>query len=183
MANKVTRITAIVVLVLVAIPGCKKNYREWEEQFTPIRKSLSAVEDKLTAIPAKTELAPHPSIKGKIVVFNRKNKLGKYEQANYYYRELIEIYATKPDEVGTVALLDCNETQKGFYKTAEGKEYPALVEDCGLTIIDHAKAAVIFRKLFEKTPAATQKVSKSGSVFSQSAFEDVTAFLKGLPRT
>jgi len=180
MPKQVIRIAAMAALLLTAIAGCEKNYREWQEEFASIRKNLSAVEDKLTAIPAKTELAPQPYIRGKIVLF-KKDKGGKYELAAY--QQLNEIYATKPDEVGTVALLDCVKIEKGVYKTSDGKEYPATVEDCALTIIDRAKAAVVFKKMFEKTPDATYKVSKSGSIYTQTALWDITDFLKGLPRT
>lgn len=147
-----------------------------------------AAAGELTSVPAKSELSDQPYIKGKIAVFTR-TKLksgyvrgGAYLQDIFYFRGLDDVYAATADEVGTVALLDCTTTDKGTYKTDDGKEYPAEVEDCELTMIDRSKAAVVFKKMFEKTPSEERIVSGT-SVLRQTTHLDILPFLKRLPRT
>ena len=168
------------------LSGCGDSERyKAEEQFGPINKKLMASVGDLTSVPAKTELTAEPYVKGKIAVFQAFGTKGK--DTNYvtqiaHFRELEEFYATTPEEVGTVALLNCKTTQKGVYKTDDGKELPAQAEDCELTMIDRSKAAVIFRKMFEKTPSQESR-AYGNTVARESAQTDILQFLKGLPRT
>jgi hypothetical protein len=172
------------------LSGCgdTERYRA-EEQFGGIKKNLMASVKELTSVPAKVELSDQPSIKGKVAVFMRKQLKsgpvngGAYYMDIFYFRGLEEIYASKPEEVGTIALVDCKMTDKGIYRTEDGREFPAEVEDCELTMIDRSKAAIVFKKMFEKTPDAERKSYTGNSVLHQSTNLEILPFLKDLPRT
>ena len=182
-------LAAAALFMSASLSGCgdTERYRA-EEKFGPINKKLMASVGDLTTVPAKTELAAAPYVKGKIAVFQAHGTKGAGgKDINYvtqiaHFRELSDIYATTPEEVGTVALLNCKTTQKGVYKTDDGKELPAQAEDCELTMIDRSKAAVIFRKMFEKTPSQESR-AYGNTVARESAQTDILQFLKGLPRT
>ena len=187
--NDSIRLAAAVLLISALLSGCGDSERyEAEARFSPAYKNLRAADKELTRVPEKTELSAQPYIKGKIAVFERSQLKsssvggGAYNMTIFYFRELGDAYATTPEEAGTVALVNCKMTQKGVYKTPDGKEYPADVEDCELTMIDRAKEAVIFKKMFEKTPSEDRKVY-GNSMAPQSAHPDIAQFLKGLPRT
>lgn len=182
-------LAAAALFVSACLSGCgdSERYRA-EEKFGPINKKMMAAVGDLTAVPAKTELVAEPYVKGKVAVFQAMGSKGSAAKDNTYFtqighfRELEEFYATTPEEVGTVALLHCKTTRKGVYKTDDGKEFPAEAEDCELTMVDRAKAAVVFKKMFEKTPSQERK-AYGNSMIRESAQTDVLQFLKGLPRT
>lgn len=171
------------LVVLALFTACAKKTDE--EAFDEIQKKLTAATE-LTTVPANVQTTS-PYIKGKIAVFQalekKANESGPdvYFMQPSYYRELKDNYATTPEEVGTVALVRCKTLQKGIYKGTDNKEYPAMVEDCELTLIDHTKKAVIFKKLFEKTPSQ-ERADRGGFVVTQSSQEDVLQFLKDLPK-
>jgi hypothetical protein len=175
------------VIIVALLTACSGSYSD-DEAFRVINKTLMASAPDLTRIPSKVELATSPYIKGKVAVFQSLEHLkdanggNKYFMQPSYYREMKESYAATPGEVGTVALLNCKVLQKGIYKSDDGKEYPAKVEDCELTMIDRSKTAVVFKKLFEKTPSEDRKVY-TDSVMTQTSQGEVLQFLKGLPRT
>ena len=75
----------------------------------------------------------------------------------------------------------CLTTQKGVYKSDDGKEYAAMVEDCELTMIDRPKEAVIFKKQFETTPSDERRAI-GNSISKQSSQTEIATFLKGLPK-
>jgi hypothetical protein len=188
MLKGLTRLAILALLASACLFGCNNERYRAEEQFGGVRKSLMAAVKELTSVPAKMELTDQPSIKGKIAVFTR-TKLksgyvngGAYATDIFYFQGLNEVYASKPEEVGTVALLDCQTTDKGVYQTEDGKEFPAEVEDCELTMIDRSKAAVVFKKMFVKDPSAERKTTGK-SVLRQTTHLDILPFLKGLPRT
>ena len=187
--KKSVRLAAAALFMSALLSGCGDSERyKAEEQFAPINKKLMASVGELTSIPAKTELVAEPYVKGKIAVFQARGSKGAAARDNTYFmqiayfRELEEFYATTPEEVGTVALLHCKTTQKGVYKTDDGKEYPAEAEDCELTMIDRSKSAVVYRKMFEKAPSQERK-AYGNSMLRESAQTDVLKFLKSLPRT
>lgn len=182
------RVAAALLFMSASFAGCDSERYRAEEKFGTARKNLMASAGELTQVPAKTELSEQPSVKGKVAVF-QKSALksgpvggGAYNMDIFYFRGLEDLYATTSEEVGTVALLNCKTTQKGTYKTADGKEYPADAEDCELTLIDRSKQAVVFKKMFEKTPSDDYKVV-GNTILRQSAHQDILPFLKGLPRT
>lgn len=187
--KKSVRLAAAAVFMSAWLSGCgdSERYRA-EEKFGPINKKMMAAAGDLTSVPAKTELAAEPYVKGKIAVFQARGSKGAAAKDNtyfmeiYHFRELEEFYAASPEEVGTVALMHCKTTQKGVYKTDDGKEYPAEAEDCELTVVDRSKAAVVFKKMFEKTPSQERK-AYGNSMMRESAQTEVLQFLKGLPRT
>lgn len=174
---------ALLSVVVLFIACAEKSD---EERFQEVEATLMASVSDLTEIPATEELTNEPYIKGKLAVFQALEKKGSYVKGDTYlmqpsyYREMKDNYATKPEEVGTVALVNCQTVQKGTY-TLGDKETPAMVEDCDLTLIDRSKAAVIYKKRFEKTPAE-EKRAYGDSVITQSAQSDVSAFLAGLPK-
>ncbi|MDQ6787400.1 MAG: hypothetical protein M3033_11395 [Acidobacteriota bacterium] len=190
--KKMKSLAAVVLFLSMWLAGCAGEQNP-DEKFEGIKEKLMASVGDLTRIPTQVELTDQPYIKGKIAVFQElepvqfsgtksssaANKL--YVLQNSYFREMQESYATTPEEVGTVALLDCQKLQKGVYKTDSGREYPAEVEDCNLTMVDRSKQAVIFKKKFEKTPSDERR-AMGNFVGTQSAQEDVLQFLKGLPR-
>ena len=183
------RLTAAALFVSACLSGCGDSERyAAEEKFGPINKKMMASVGDLTAVPAKTELVAEPYVKGKIAVFQAMGSKGSAAKDNTYFsqigyfRELEEFYATTPEEVGTVALMHCKTTQKGVYKTDDGKEFPAEAEDCELTMVDRSKAAVVFKRMFEKAPSRERK-AYGNSMTRESAQTEVLQFLKGLPRT
>jgi len=170
---------------LVLFSACQSATSD-EERYQTVEKKLMASVSDLTKIPTKVELTNQPYIKGKIAVFQALEKKAAYETGVYlmqpsYFREMKDNYATTPEEVGTVALVNCKTVQKGVYKSDNGREYPAMVEDCDLTMIDRSKAAVVFKKSFEKTPTEDRRVT-GNFVVTQSAQSDVLEFLNSLPR-
>ena len=179
------RRSAFVLLsLLVLFSAC--SAKSDEEKFQDAEKKLMASVHELTKVPSKLEPTSEPYIKGKIAVFQTLEKKAAYETGVYlmqpsYFREMKDVYATMPEEVGTVASVDCKTVQKGLYKSDDGREYPATVEDCNLTMIDRSKSAVIFKKNFAKTPTEDRRVT-GNFVVTQSAQSDVLEFLKGLPR-
>ncbi len=177
-----SRLALALILMVLFVTACDSRYSE-EAKFDEIQKKLMAVPD-LTKIPASTQITNEPYLNGKIAVFQSLQKgdipLTYFMQPSYY-REMQDKYATTPEEVGTVALIDCKVLQKGVYKTEDGKEYPAMVEDCNLTLIDRSKQAVIFKKAFEKTPAQDRS-TRGDFVVTQTSQDEILAFLKGLPK-
>ncbi len=184
---------AAIFLLSIGLAGCDVNFEKSvseQEKFAEVEKKLMAAVSDLTKIPTRVEVAAEPYIKGKIAVFQVLEDKGKYVRDKkdkiYYmqstsFRNLEEIYATAPEEIGTVALVDCRTLQKGVYITDDGREMPAEVEDCELTLIDRSLQAVIFKKKFEKEPDDKQRVY-ANSVGRQSASRDIEEFLKNLPR-
>ena len=187
MMKKIKRLAMVALFLSAWLSGCDSERYRAEEKFAAVQKKLMVSVNDLTKIPPQVELVNEPYIKGKIAVFRALEKKGNnvkdktYFMEIFYFREMEESYAAAPEEVGTVALLDCQMRQKGVYKTDDGKEYPAQVEDCELTMIDRSKPAVIFKKMFEKTPSEERRAI-GNSVLRQSAGEDILQFLKGLPR-
>lgn len=174
----------IVPLLLMTLMACATKTDE--EKYQDAEKSLMAAVSDLTKRPAKEELTTAPYVQGKIAVFQALEAKAAYEEGVFlmqplYFREMQSNYATKPDEVGTVALVACKTSQRGVYKSDEGKEYPAMVEDCDLTLIDRTKMAVVYKKQFEATPEE-QRAAIGNSVSKQSSQTQIAEFLKGLPR-
>ena len=185
-------LTTVIIFLLIGLAACDRERYRAEEKFSEARKKLMAAAGDLTKIPARVEPTGEPSIKGKIAVFNKgraavhKSELKGDGAADYYmnplyFREMGETYAAAPEEVGTAAVVECRTQQKGVYKTEDGRELPATVEDCELTLIDRTTPAVVFRRKFEKAPSPERK-AVGNTVATQSAQEDVSQFLKVLPR-
>jgi len=68
---------------------------------------------------------------------------------SHIHADYTDFYPTKRGWLNClpqVALVNCQTSQKGVYKAADGKELPALVEDCEVTLIDRSKDSVIFKK-------------------------------------
>jgi hypothetical protein len=148
---------SLTVLVVSVLLLCGCSTKTDEEKYQDIEKALTGSIGDLTGMPTRTELTD-PYIHGKIAVFQALESNAAYAKGVYfmqplYYRELQDNYATKPEEVGTVALVNCKTTQKGVYKSEDGQEHPAMVEDCGLTLIDRSKDAVVYKKTFAATPS------------------------------
>jgi hypothetical protein len=175
---------AVVLLcVLTLFSACdSQRYRD-EDDFQIVQKRLMASVTELTQIPSDIQLTDEPYITGKLALFQRGDHVGgsAYSTQMAHFRELKESYAATPEEVKTVVLLDCRMVQKGVYRTDDGQEFPATVEDCQLTMIDRSRAAVVYRKRFEKTPQQDRKVVRN-MVLAESAQTDVLQFLKALPR-
>jgi len=192
MMKKIKTLTAI-FLLSIGLVGCDVNFDKSineQEKFAEVEKKLMAAVSDLTKIPTRVEVAAEPYIKGKIAVFQVLEDKGKYVRVkkdkiyymqSSYFRNLEEIYAAAPEEVGTVALVDCRTLQKGVYITEDGREMPAEVEDCELTLINRSISAVIFKKKFEKEPDDKQRVY-ANSVGRQTPLQDISQFLKNLPR-
>jgi hypothetical protein len=173
----------ILLFLLTLFSACdSERYRD-EERFQIVQKRLLASVTDLTKIPSNTQLTDDPYLTGKVAVFQKGNHIGggAYSMTIAFFRNLKESYAATPEEVGTVVVLDCKTVQKGTYRTDDGQEFPATVEDCELTIIDRAKAAVVCKKSFEKTPQQDRKVVRN-MVLAETAQTDVLQFLKSLPR-
>lgn len=171
----------------VWLAGCDYETYPGQNKFEEVRKKLMPSVVDLTRLPPNVELTSEPYIKGKIAVFEAKENSGNnlkdktYFMDNYYFREMGESSAVAPEEVGTVALLDCRKVNKGVYTTNDGREYPAETIDCELTMIDRSIPAVIIRKKFEKTPSAESK-AYGNSMQQQGSGKDIVQYLKGLPR-
>jgi hypothetical protein len=187
------KILAAGLCLLTLLAGCDSRYAA-EEKFASIQKKLMPSVAELTKIPTRVEAASEPYISGKIAVFNKAkiavmkgsaqqpDAEGKtYFMTPLYFREMEENYAAAPEEVGTVVVVNCDALSKGVYKTDDGKEFPAEVEDCELIMVDRAKEVVILKRKFEKAPSEERR-AYGNSVVRQSAQEDVLQFLKGLPR-
>ena len=175
-------ILVLSIILVASACGTKTD----EEKFQDIEKALMASVADLTKIPAKVALTTDPYVHGKIAVFQALEKKSADEASVYfmqplYYREMSDNFATKPNEVGTVALVSCQTSQKGLYKTDDGKEYPAMVEDCDVTMIDRSQQAVVYKKHFEATPS-DRTAAIANSVSKQSSQKDIAEFLKGLPK-
>jgi hypothetical protein len=191
--KKVKSSIAAVLFLPICFLACDSRY-DAEEKFAAMQKRLMTAVSDLTKIPAHTETASEPYINGKIAVFNKAkiavmkgsaqkpDAEGKtYFMTPLYFREMEENYAASPEEVGTVAVVNCDALTKGVYKSEDGREFPAEVEDCELTMVDRSKQAVILKRKFEKAPSQERR-AYGNSVVRQSAQEDVLQFLKGLPR-
>lgn len=182
--KNVTILTILFLLIFMA--GCETTP---EENFAAVQKKLMPAADEMTKAPAQNETADEPYIAGKIAVYSKAKIASKQRDSDgkaffmtpLYFREMEEIYANSPEEVGMVAVVDCDTVEKGVYKTDDGREMPAEVEDCELTLIDRTKNKVILKKFFEKSPDAESRVY-GNSINRQTASIDVAQFLKDLPR-
>jgi hypothetical protein len=153
-----------------------------EEDWLDIKVRLEPAVSDLAKLPAKTELVQAPVIKGKLIVI---------ESAGYgafindiYFDELKDVFARKPKEVGTVALINCTKVQDGVYRSKEdpGTEVPAYKTTCEMNLIDRAKQAVVFKKTFS-AQVEEEARGRGNYVFAgaETQFE-MRSFLKGLPR-
>lgn len=183
---------AVGLFSVVWTSGCAPTA---EQQSAAARKKFEAAIDVQTKLPAKVELTGEPYIKGKLAVFNKgkiafhkgqereRDANGKsFYVDSMYAHELEGIHAVSPEEIQTVALVDCDMLTKGVYKTTDGRDLPAKVEDCELTIIDRTREAVIFKRKFEKTPSPEQKIYGNSGAAYESAQQDIVQFLKNLPQ-
>lgn len=180
------KLVAVVTLSAILAIGCGEITPE--EKFAGVQKTLMGSVTDLTTVPvAKAEGEPY--IVGKIAVFNKGKIASKDKDADgrsffmtpLYYRELEQTYASKAEEVGTVAIVSCDTVQKGVYTGQDGKQYPAEVEDCELTLIDRPAQKVILNKKFEKQPSNERRVY-GNSVVRETAQEEVAQYLKTLPK-
>ncbi len=185
MTNRLIKIVAVKMFIL-CLTGCETTV---EEKFAAAQKRLMPAADDLTRAEPMGEVAGDPYIKGKIAVFNRAEIATKQSGADgkaffmtpLYFRELEEIYAAEPNEVGTVAIVDCEKIEKGVYRSDDGREMPAEVEDCVLRLIDRTENVTIFERKFEKDPS-DERYAYGNSIVRQSSEEDIVQYLKGLPR-
>lgn len=188
---KKIKIPSAILFLIIGLAGCDVNFEKSlneQEKFAEVEKKLMVSVNDLTRVPPHVELVGEPFVKGKIAVFSELEKKQwdtskgkKYIMPINSFRELEDIYAATPEEVGTIALIACRKLQKGVYTTDDGREMPAEVEDCELTLIDRSKQTVVFKKMFEKEPSDTRRVY-ANSVGNQSSQFDIEQFLKGLPR-
>ncbi len=158
--------------------GCSRGEEDWLD----IKARLEPAIADLARMPAKTEIAAAPYIKGKLIVI---------ESAGYgpmindiYFDELRDVYARKSEEVGTVALINCTKEQNGVYtsKTDPSKEVAAFKSTCEMNLVDRSQQAVVFKKTFS-APVKEEARGQGNYVFAgaETQFE-IRSFLKQLPR-
>jgi hypothetical protein len=115
-----------------------------------------------------------PYIKGKIIIIdNQKNKI------DHIYYDLPEnLRATKPENVGTIVLLEWGEDKIGFYASPRSE---AIVITCQVTVIDKSIPAIVSKVNFEGPPPPA--ILKSGeSATGAMPTQEIVNYLQGLPR-
>jgi hypothetical protein len=182
--TSVTVLLTLSALVSVIVAGCggRAGAGGDRERAEALRKLNERVAD-LAKIPGKTQIAPEPYIKGKMVLISRGS--GKQYVDPASFNTFQSVYARAPEEVQTVVIQDCEESRRGSYRTKEDppRDLPAMSTDCDLTIVDRTLDAVIFKKRFESKIDENAKVlSTTKSIQATSAFNDITAFLNSLPK-
>ncbi len=97
------------------------------------------------------------------------------------------LLATTPEEVGTVARLDCRDENSTGYDEQDGTRAGLVTQQvCDLTLVDRSLPAVIHRHEFrgpEPPPSLSVDATESLAIRSSPvAMEDVMRYLEGLPR-
>ena len=165
------------------VAGCKsEEARKRESERLNGFAKMAAARTEFAQKPLKEALVTQPYLNGKFVMltsFNR-GEFG-FATAPLATRDLI---AATVDEVGTVVLQECFQTQKGVYTTTENppRKLPALSVDCTVTLIDRSIQAIIYVKKFETEPAADVRVSETARSVSSTPSEEIGEFLSSLPR-
>jgi hypothetical protein len=174
----------ITIIFIIVVLGCSDKEGEQKRKETKeAMEKLSAVAGDLAKLPPKEQLTNEPYIKGKVVMV-RQNEGGKPYVNNMDNGQFGETYARTPEEVQTVALVNCSKTQKGNYRTNENppRELPAFSTDCNLTLIDRTIPAVIFKKRFEAKLDEKAGVTAQTKEVNSYAEHEMSDFLKALPR-
>lgn len=154
------------------------------------RARLSSSE--FTQPPQRVQLTDQPYIRGKLLALTRR------EPASFVMDSAVSIYGNAsglltetPEEVGTVALLDCKKQRAGtFVIESQRRSVPGFIWLCELTLVDRSIAAVIHRRTFRGEEAGysvtgerrTQISSDATEVVGEMPSREVGTFLSSLPR-
>lgn len=172
----------VAAIMLAVVMGCgggsekAKNLKEATEK-------LNAAADDLAKLPPKEQLISEPYIKGKLVMVRQSPK-GSFYVDSFDSGGFGDAYAQTAEEVQTVALLVCQRTQKGTYRTNENppRELPAYATDCDVTLVDRSIPAVIFKRRFEAKLGEKAGGTTNTQEINAFADQEIRDFLKALPR-
>jgi hypothetical protein len=173
----------IVIGIVVAIGFGIYSAVVWIKHSTAMGPFKDHVAEYLAAPkPMETPAAPDgqnlasPSrpIKGKIIVLDTKTS-----EMDWDVDLPAELKAGKPEEVGTVVLTT-------WAKTHTPPDYDdgtlAYVQECDVTVIDHASRTVICKQHFRGSEPPSS-ISNSSEGVGSKPTQDVSNYLKGLPHS
>lgn len=179
--NYINLITVFAVGIAILM-GCKSD----EEKRLDAEKlerpaKFGAARADFSRKPAKIALVQQPYLKGKVVVLS---SLNGGEFGYQAVRELSNLEAATPEEVGTVVLKECKSVQRGVYRTNENppRELPAIAVDCQMNLIDRANSTVYFVKNFVTEPIKDARVGELSNDITSTPTLEMNAFLKSLPQ-
>ena len=167
-------LTTLAIAVMIACSG--------SDDWLDLRENFVVKAGELSKVPAKTELSPEPFIMGKLVVLT--NSGNGFSISDTFFDELKEVHARKPEDVGTVALLDCKKEKDGVYvsKTNPNDKVDAFKTRCEPSLIDRVAQTLYFKKMFE-APVREEARGQGNYVFAGAETEfEVRSFLKRLPK-
>ncbi|HEY0323490.1 MAG TPA: hypothetical protein VGC66_21210 [Pyrinomonadaceae bacterium] len=128
--------------------------------------------------PTQSKLTGTPYIINKLVVLSRDSAKDTYSDS--YSGTLA---AKSPEEVGTVALVDCKRLFVGNYGNGY-KSVPGYVWRCDMTLIDRTINAIIYRKNFNGEGLGKEVYVSTYATEAEGdkPTSDITSFLEKLPR-
>lgn len=182
----------LVYAVLLASPlaaGCAEEVTEQDR--------MRAAVPELAALPAQEDTSAGGYLNGRVAILQSVDttRAGWVPEGGYdlytplstYDDRGAAILATTLDEVGTVARLDCEDTEATSYDELGGtRAAVATRQVCDMTLVDRSIPAVVHRHRFMGAePAASVSVDATSSLTVLSnpvSMTDVLAYLERLPR-
>ena len=152
---------------------------------------------EFSRLPARTQLTEQPYLKGRMLLLRRQGD-GPYAYAPatssecqtssvaYSADVLADIRAWSPEEVESVALVDCRRERRGTYVTEEtpSRRLPAYISICDLSLIDRTVPAIIHRRSFtSQNPGRMTSICRDTTeVVEPPPYIALDQYLLGLPR-
>jgi len=180
------------------VEKCKQE----KEAFT----KLDAKVDDFARLPTKTQLVSVPYLKGKLFIVEIRDKRNfVYDFSDTGCRmskdcsvdagckgvdKFTDVRARNVDEVGTVAVIECQKIKKGTYVPTgsnSGEKIPGYDLSCNVTVVDRSIPAVIYKKKFDSELLMVEgstSVSLSGpkELVARTPTREMDDFLLRLPR-
>ena len=131
---------------------------------------LDADVDNLARLPAKTQLASEPYLRGKLFIVETRDKQNYVSDTSgpgcrmskdcsrdagcspTSFDKFTDVRARSVAEVGTIALIECRKIKSGqFVQTgsSSGEKIPGYDLSCNMTLVDRSIPAVVYKKMFE----------------------------------
>jgi hypothetical protein len=169
---------------------------------------LDADVDNLARLPAKTQLASAPYLKGKLFIVETRDKRNYVNDTSgpgcrmskdcsrdagcspTSYDKFTDVRARSVAEVGSVALIECRKIKHGeFVKTgsSSGEKIPGYDLSCNMTLVDRTIPAVIYKKTFDSKLLMVEdqtSVALTGAkeLVARTPTSEMDEFLLNLPR-
>jgi hypothetical protein len=162
-------IALVIVIALIAggvygVRSCRQSSRT-----KPFLSHMS----EYTFFPNLKESSSATGITGKAITIDKiKNEID-----DTFFDLPTELQASKPEEVGTVVWVSCNEHIAGTYTSGS----KAWVQSCDVTVIDKSTASVVGKRIFS-SGGPPQTKSYSGDWHGSKPKSEIVDYIKSLKR-